>query len=47
MKPENEKVFFDEVDRSRYRSNWSCLIWFFVLCLAFLGIGWYFFFARA
>ncbi len=36
-----EQEFFGDVDRSRYRANWNCLIWFFVVGLLLLLIGWY------
>jgi fatty acid desaturase len=41
MSQMSQQEFYKDVDRSRYRANWSCLIWFFALCLVTLGLLWY------
>lgn len=32
--------FYGDVDKARYRANWSCLVWFFVFGLIAVVIGW-------
>ena len=39
-KANNPAGFYGEVDQARYRANWSCLIWFFVVGLLFAVGGW-------
>jgi hypothetical protein len=41
MKPTSQHAtFYGEVDRARYRANWSCLVWFFVVGLLLVAGGW-------
>ncbi len=42
MEPhQKDKEFYNEVDRSRYRSNYSCIVIVIVIGLLFLGVVWW------
>lgn len=41
MKQNNQpNNFYQEVDRARYRANWSCLAWFFAVGVVLVVGGW-------